>query len=73
MRKWLMGTIGAAALGLLSLAGGAQAAPVSQPAHAPSMHSSIEDARWVTRCHYRHHRHYRRHRRAERVCRRVWR
>jgi hypothetical protein len=36
MRKWLMGTIGAAALGLLSLAGGAQAAPASQPAHAPS-------------------------------------
>jgi len=71
MRKWLMGAIGAAALGLLSLAS-AEAAPVSQPVHAPSVHSSVQDARWVTRCHWRHHRHYRHHRRAERVCRRVW-
>ena len=45
MRHWLLGTIGAVTLGLLSLTG-AKAAPVSEPAHASATTSSVQDARW---------------------------
>ncbi|HVJ51152.1 MAG TPA: hypothetical protein VM689_01735 [Aliidongia sp.] len=71
MRGWFYAALGLVFIGLSAHAT-AGAAPLAQPKPAVSTVSSVQEARWITRCHWRHRHHHWHHRRPVRVCRRVW-
>lgn len=57
MKKFVPAIIAAVMLSVAAQSG-AVAAPMSAPAPASLHKSSVEDVRWVTRCHRWHHHHH---------------
>jgi hypothetical protein len=68
MKTTIMAAVGAALL-CLTMQAAAVAAPLASaaPAAAPAASPVVQEARWITRCHWHHHHHHHGYRSCHRV------